>query len=276
MRSLSLSALAILVLAVPAVSAQQDAVLLRRELKPNFEDNYKMTVAIKQTITMPNGTTMPDVTMTITSDLNFKGGAALKGDKLPVKITVSNYSVDSSVAMGDDMPKSVVVNGLMDNRGGVSEAVTEGLDPKVQQMNRQIMQMMQNNGFPEKAVKPGDTWEVGTAPSPLFANKPLKFHLKFEGERVVDSQTFWVVTAKETVPVSIDMSQVPEAADQPATQGMVINGDMDVTMEMLYEKSGRLFSVLGDVMTDMEVETPQANGKIHVVGDVIQKMNLVK
>jgi hypothetical protein len=274
MRPLSLSALAILLFVVPAVSAKQDAILLRRELKPDFEDNYKMTLAIKQTVTMPNGTTMPDVSMTITSDLSFKGGPALKGEKLPVKIVVSNYSVDTSIPIGDDMPKSVVVNCLMDTKGGISEVVTEGTDPKIQQMNRQVMQMMQNNGFPEKAVKPGDTWEVGTAASPLLGNKPIKFHLKFEGERVVDSQPYWVVTAKEKVPVSVDMGKVPEATDQ--TQGMVINGDMDVTMEMLYEKTGRLFSVLGDVMTDLEVESPQANGKIHVVGDAIQKMNLVK
>lgn len=258
------------------MSVRQDAVLLRRELKPNFEDNYKMTVAIKQTVTMPNGMTMGDVTITITSDMKYKGGPALKEGKLPVTLTVSNYTVDSSVPnVNDDSPKTLVVEGLMDNRGAISEGKATSEDPKVKAMSKQILDSLQSMGFPEKPVKVGDTWEMTTVPSPLFSKKPLKFHLRFDGEKVVDSTAYWVVTAKEKVPVDVAMDDMPGAEAQPGTEGMTIKGTMDVTTEMLFEKSGRLFSSLGNVATDMEVESPQTNGSVHVVGDVIQKMNLV-
>lgn len=257
-----------IVLAATMATANQDGVLLRRKLEPNVETKYKMETKTKQTVTMPNGSTMPDVDVNVSMDYAVKTGKAVVDKKIPVEISITNYDLQTSMPATGEIPKDMKVTAMLDELNVMSELKVAGNDPKAKQLAESSTKMMQTQfGFPEKAVKPGDTWAV-TLPANPMMGKEISITMKFEGERTVEGTSYWIVTAKQNVPVEMDLG----ALTQGGQGEMKMKGTIDLDMEILYEKSGLLYSMLSNMKTDMDVDAgPQ--GKIHVNGDVVAKMN---
>lgn len=262
---------------IASPSTIDDAVLLRRQLVPDCVSKYHFEMASKQSVTMPDGTTNPEVGISVSMDYVMKAGSELVNGRLPVTITVSNYRYESLDPMPGDIPKEVTMQGMLDDRNTITEVRMEKMDRKYRELMEASLKMLQNHiPFPEQPVKVGDTWDIVMAPSSTAPAKPTSFKMRFDGERKVGERSYWVVSSNETNPLDMDLSAMGDPTDQPPVGNIAMKGNMEVTMEFLFEKSGRLYSMVTGMKTDVKLETSQASGKVHVVGDIVSRMNLVE
>lgn len=271
----SVAALAILVSGL-AMAGREDRVLLRRLLEPNAVSKYRFEMASKQTVTMPDGSPMPETAYSVSMDYLVKNGPDVSNGKVPVDITVSNYEFSGSDTPAKDRPKEMTMHGLLDDRNSISEIRFDNPSGKYKELMEASMQVLQSHwSLPEQPVKTGDTWEVTLPTSGTPGKKSVTFKMRFDGERKIEGKSFWVLSAKESIPLDVDLGPA-EVGGQASGGDMTLKGDMSVDVEALFDKSGQLHSMLSGLKTDVNVRTPQASGQIHVVADTVSKLTLAQ
>jgi len=237
--------LAGLSLATVAMAAQ-DGVVLRKTLKENDTESYKVESKVAQTINLPNGMGEQEMNIATTSTYKISTGK-LDPAKGTVEVTVltSVDKIDADGPMGDALasqkPKPTTMKGTLDAKGHL-----------VLDMAKMTMSQLQFGGgqssgggifaeFPEKAVNVGDTWDVIIPKSVATGSEDQKLTAKLVGEKKLGDKDVWVITTTGTMKMEIDSSKLPkgdeDASNPMAGQDMKIKGTIEVTTEALVEKS---------------------------------------
>jgi hypothetical protein len=120
--------------------------------------------------------------------------------------------------------------------------------------------------FPEDPVEPGETWEVSLPLIPGGEEKDIVFQMKFEGEEEMGDKRYWKLSAKDSVPIRVDLGAQGNDAGS-----MTVRGDIEIKMQLLFERSGRLFSQLSEMRSDLTIDYSRATGKMKVVEDTVSR-----
>jgi hypothetical protein len=261
-----------LVLASSLVFASShQGVMLRRTLIPRDVTKYKMETSLKTTVTMPDGSESPQGNAQVTGDYTVTMGDKIRDGKLPIEIKSSNLHLTSDAEGGSKSQPDVTVNGLLDERNTITEFKFASSDPKTKAMGSAMGSMMGGiSAFPEKAVQPGDTWDI-VVPMTALGGKDIQLTMRYDGVRTEDGKTYWVVHVDQDVPMTIDLGAMSQAEGQPSGPPMTMKGTMHITMEALYDQSGRTHSVLSESKSDMGVDGP-SGGNVRVQSDQIMKL----
>jgi hypothetical protein len=289
---------AFLALATVAV-AGQDAVTMRRELKPGTTETYKIENEIKQLIDVPSMgeqdlliTTVATVSIKTTA-VNAQKGTADVETTTKVEKTAMDGSLAAIVGGNQDakLPEPKTEIGTMDTRNRL--VITPPKDKPKNAGAGGPMAMMGMGGManmgaqmlllvelPEKPLKIGDSIEVlvpGAASAGTMGVKDLKMTLKLIGEREQEGQMLWVVNYAGTMKLGMDNSKDPKAADQGPMGSMKMSGKAVLTGEGLIDKaSGKTVSNSMTINNDVKVFIEQAGMEIPVKGTIKLKMSLVK
>jgi len=238
--------LAGLSLATVAMAAQ-DGIVLRRTLKENDTETYKIDSKASQTINLPNGMGEQEMNIATTSTYKLSTGKldAAKGT-LAITALSTIDKIDADGPMGDALasqkPKPVTTTGTLDARGHM---VMDDSKTTMGQLQMGSGSQSSAGGifveFPEKAIKVGDTWEVVVPKSPTTSPEDQKLTAKLVGEKKVGDKDVWIISTSGTFKLDIDSSKLAkdkeDASNPMAGQDMHIKGTIDMTGEILVEKS---------------------------------------
>ncbi|MFN8138617.1 MAG: hypothetical protein U0R49_02345 [Fimbriimonadales bacterium] len=265
------------VAAIVALAIAQDStVLIRRELKENTSDAYKMVIKTNQTIDA-GGMQMP-IDVTATADLGLKTlkiNAEKKEGELEIKM--SNLKVDmgdmAGAGGGGDMmgelPKEIITKATIDERNRIKmEAPKTGEGNSNNMM--QMMGMMSGMGdptgtlgveFPEKAIKVGDSWEVPVPKNPMLGDVTAKLNAKLVAEKELNGVKVYEILITGKIPVDVDTEKLAKANPQAAAQNpfggmqMIMKGTVDTSTTMLVSKTtGVTLSVESTQKSNINVE----------------------
>lgn len=252
-------------------ASEFQGVLLRRTLIPKDVTRYKLESSLKTTVTMPDGSDSPQGNAEVTGDYTITTGDKVRDGKLPIEIKTTNLHVKSEAEGTSTDQPDMTMNGLIDERNTMTDIKVVSSDPKAQAMANMMSSMMGGiSGFPEKAVQPGDTWDIVVSMASM-GGKDITLTMRYDGERTEDGKPYWVVHVDQDVPMSFDLAALSQASGQPGGPPMTMTGTLHVTMEALYDETGRTHSVLSESKSDMGVDGPNG-GNIRVHTDQIMKM----
>lgn len=234
--TLGLAALATLALAVAF-----DGVLLRRKFTAGTKDVYKITTATKTNADTPMGAQE----MTIGTAQTLETTVDKLGDDGSATVTsiLKTEKVDMDGPMAQMVPQQqtppVKSTSIIDILGRTKETKTDGtVNPMAAMMTSgpSAMQLGVFFEFPEKALNPGDSWEVVVPKSPAIAKVDQKLTATFTGTRQVDGKSFYVVTVKGTLNVEPDLAEMMKNA--PADQSGMMSQMGDVKVKGTLEIAG--------------------------------------
>ncbi len=254
-------ALFLLALAGATLALAQDAVTLRRELKADGKEVYKMEADTKSLTDIPQ---MGEQEMTIKSSLLYTMTTAAPTDgKSDIGATMTDIKVKMEGPMADmmqggpEIPKEIKFKGSIDTRNRVTDFKVDG------KADLMTMMMASTNSFsnffiefPEKPVKVGDTWPVVIPKNPLIGNEESTLMARLDGER--DGK--WVLKMVGDIKINGDMSELMKGQD-PTGTGMEMKikmtGLMKMATEALVDKvTGQTLEVTtaldSDIVTDIE------------------------
>lgn len=228
----SSKALILIALCAISVAAVQDTTLIRRQLKANTVEKFKVESTTKITADTPAGlqegtanttstveTTIGAVKsdgsnadftiLTTTEKMTMEGmaGAPPLPDKVPpvtMRGTIDGMNRATAMKLVGD--KSATLSNPMSMLGG-TEASQVGLFVE----------------FPEKAVKVGDVWTITVPPSVMTGKEPTILTATYTGKEDVDGKSALVVTLTGTMKIEPDMEAMKKANQ---------NGAADPTMGM--------------------------------------------
>ncbi len=231
-KTLAISALAALTIVVYA--AGQDPVLLRKSLKVDSTESYKVTLSGTQSVDVPSMGPM---------DMGFNGSynwifkttavdAAKNEADVDVTIKDMKFEMTGPMQMPDaPMPKDVISKMKIDSRYKLTQSKLTG----------QNMQMMLAMGaasavspfieLPESNVKIGDSWTVTIPKSMMIGDLDVKLKASFSGEGSIEDKRGYKLEMTGQLPVNMDLSKIMEEMAKSGTDpsgGMM--GDMKMTM----------------------------------------------
>ncbi len=221
-----------IILASLAAAAQQ-GVTLRRELKEDTTDVYKVQFSAKS-----NGNAAgQDFDLSIDANLKLTVKAGKKdGTDGPLNLDAVasdiQAKVDGSAAvyvepMLDSLPKEIKASGKLDARNKLTMK-DEKFSMAAMMSHASPTQLLVNYiEFPEKAVNVGDTWSVLIENNPFYGKKTQTLTAKLVGEKDLDGAKVWVVSVTGTLHIDADMSAL--GGDEAQQSGM---GSMKGTSEM--------------------------------------------
>lgn len=235
-------ALALTALASVAFAAQ-DGIVLRRTLKADTTDTYKVESKAKQQANIPG---QGDVETNITSGSSFvlktlKVDDAKGVADISLIQTVDSIDADGPAgeAMKASIGKAVTLTGTLNTRS-IATLKTDKLT------GAQAMVAAQSSSsdlvfvsYPENAVKVGDSWDV-VIPKGLAFNEDQKVTATLTGDKKVGDRDVWVISTKGTIKIDLDTAKFPDDPDATgpmANMKMHIVGPSDVTAETLVDKS---------------------------------------
>lgn len=263
------------VAAIVALAIAQDStVLIRRELKENTSDAYKMVIKTNQTIDA-GGMQMP-IDVTATADLGLKTlkiNAEKKEGELEIKMSNLKVDMGDMAGAGGDMmgelPKEIITKATIDERNRIKmEAPKPGEGNSNNMM--QMMGMMSGMGdptgtlgveFPEKAIKVGDSWEVPVPKNPMLGDVTAKLNAKLVAEKELNGVKVYEILITGKIPVDVDTEKLAKANPQAAAQNpfggmqMIMKGTVDTSTTMLVSKTtGVTLSVESTQKSNINVE----------------------
>ena len=256
--------------------AVQDGILLRRDLKENSTEKYKIETKTNQTVELPNGMGDQEVeiTMGVTYVLNL-GKADEATGEVAVETVTTVDKMESNAPMGQP-PKidPVKMPGKLDSRNRVKFDPVVNPSPMMAMMNS--ASSMNSFGlfveFPEKAVKVGDSWVVVVPKNPMIYKEDQKVTATLVGEKKVDDQDVWIVTLAGKLLNEIDVSEMMKAmpTDQPnplANMKMTINGTMNLKGEGVVDKAtGRTIRMKTIIDAQQKIEVADMGMTMNTVG----------
>jgi len=265
--------------------AAQDGVLLRRELKENTTEVYKVETMTQQTMSLPTGMEQ-EFKISALSTYTVKTGKIdpAKGTAAVEVINqIDKVDADGMMAsmMGKQDNKPIKFSAVMDNRGRLVMDTTKALDPQAMMMAG--AQAAGNSGMfvelPEKAVKIGDTWDVVIPKSPMLGKTDQKLVAKLAREDKLNGKDVYVVAVNGTLNIEIDPSQMAPASgagsNPMAGQKMTVKGTVTVSGEGFVEKAtGKTLKMESVAKTKSKVEMPDMGLSIDGTGTVTTKVAL--
>ncbi len=272
--------LAIVAASAAVIALQGQGVLLRRELKENAKDVYKVEIKGTQNFTVPG---MGEQQMGMTGSMTYavktgkvdaqKGEAEAEMVTSDLKFELEGPMAGMAPGM-DSLPKEIVVKGKLDSRNRLVPLESAGIDPQMLMMMGSTMGGVgQGVEFPEAAVKIGDSWEVVLPKSPFLGNKEHKLSARLVGEKSESGAPVYEIVMEGKIPLDIDldelMKSMPNSPASAATMGMkvLIKGSMDMKVVGLYEKSsGRALKIESTMGGAQTVELPDMGMSLPVSG----------
>jgi hypothetical protein len=283
---------AILFLSLGAVAfggVAQDSILIKRVLKANDKDVYKVSTTVKQNITLPNG--MGEQEIAIVTTMNSASTVKSVDEKgvADIEVEVSNLDVkmEGPMAgmMGDQssIPKGYKSSYKMDASGRIFDV--KSADKAAGGMMAAMMGSSSGNiqtTFPDKAVKVGDIWDVIVPKSPMMGDKDQILKSVLTGEKEVDGIACWVITTTGPLKMNVDLSKAMEGQPDPsggamAGMKMTMEGTIDNVIETFIEKTtGRLISMVSKAKSKNKINMVDMGMALDVSGETITTMSLVK
>lgn len=236
----------ILALTLTALAMAQDAVTLRRELKSNTKDTYKVEMTSKTSMDIPQ---MGPQEMTMKAWMNYalKTGE-VKETKADLDTVITDLKFEMEGPMADmmkqqggmpEMPKEMLFKGQIDNRNRISDLKFQGkMDMMTMSMVNQASTIAMFVEFPEGAIKVGDTWKVTIPKNAFVGNDDTQMDAKLIGEEGGK----WKVQMAGTMKLKPDMKEIMKGQD-PTGTGMEM--DMNVTGTMKLETQALIDKATG-------------------------------
>lgn len=227
-----------IVIASIAAAAQQ-GVTLRRELKEDTSDVYKVQFDMKST----GNAAGTDFDLSINSSLKLtvKAGkkeatGALNVDAIATDVQAK---VDGSAAvyvepMIDSLPKEIKASGTLTdhNKLTMKDAKSSMAAMMSHVSPAQLFNFIE---FPDKAVNVGDTWNILIEKNPFYGKKTQTLTAKLEGEKDLDGAKVWVVSVTGKLNIDADLAAL--AGDEAPAGAGTMKGTSDMTGEALVDKA---------------------------------------
>jgi hypothetical protein len=267
-------------LAAIATAAQQ-GVLLRRELKADAKDVYKIETAMSQKIATPQGDQDLEVKSKLTYSISTKKVDAEKGQaEVETETVTDKVDLGGSLAgmipgAGEKVP-AIKVTGKLDNRGRL---VTQVPKMDAQQAmfaaSTQTLMAVMFVELPEKEVKVGDSWTITLPKNPFFGDMENKLNAQLSGEKTVEGVKVWVVNITGQLKTDTTLAKIMSAMGNadPGQEG-TIKGTADVTGEGLVDQTtGKTVALTTTLKTKNSIDIGFA---LDMTGTGSLKVNLAK
>jgi hypothetical protein len=230
--------------------------------------------------------------MTVVSASSFKIGAVdAAAGQAPVDVTtkVEKFDVDGPMAEAlngqkDKLLITTTQSGKLDSRNRYTADPNKKLDPRAIMFGSASASLVGPYiEFPEKAVNPGDTWDVTVPKGPTTSKEDQKYTATFVGEKDVDGKSVYVVSLAGKIKTTIDMGEIMKANPVPELEAagvtdMVITGTVDISGEANVDKvSGQTLSLNLKLKSNQEISmSVLGDQKIPSVGTTTVKITLDK
>lgn len=275
--------IAIIALGAMAViaSANQDGILLRRQLTAGSTEIYNITMK------SANTTPMGDMSIDATMKMTYKMGE-VKDGKADLEIITSDMNLkfggmaEMAAGMMGDVPKTITMKGKIDERNRITDMKMVGMTMQMaMMMGSQSSSMNQSVSFPENAVKVGDTWEVTVPANVMMGTAETKLIAKYDSNTMVDGKPAMVIKLSGTMPMKLDMAELakknPEMAGGQIPPGIVIEGKIDLKLDSVVDRtSGKTLTADILVKNQNKVSGESLPMEIDVMGTTTIRMTLAK
>ncbi len=273
-----------LVLTALALGAK-DGITLKRTLKAGTE-TYKFETTGKTTLSMPGGGDQ-DMGMTTLSTYKYKiSDPDATSGLSPVEVTykVDKFDVDGPLAeiMAGQKDKILVTttsNGKLDTKNRYAADPTKKVDPRsVLNGSSAFAIVSPYFEFPDKALSPGDTWDITIPKGPLTSSQDQKITAKFIGEK----DGGYSISITGSVKFSIDVgallkdNPVPELTALGAVN-LEVKGSTDVSGDIVIDKTTfQTVSMTFKLATKQETSLPDQGMSIPSTGTTTVKITADK
>ena len=270
---------AVSLISLVAAASLQQGVILRRDLKAEQTDVYKVETKMKQSVESPMGAQDMDMTQSMT--YTMKTGTAGADGKAPITLTVTDMKFDMGGAGGGmmpEMPKEMKMSGKIDERNRFTDLKVEGANAMMQMMGGSTTNSLGSSfiEFPEKEVKIGDEWDIVMPANKMAGIQESKMKAKLIGEK--DGN--WEVKMAGPMSMKMDIgAMMKEQGGSDPTGGMmdgaVMTGKIDMDATAIVEKgTGRTKDITMKMKTKMNMD--MAGMSIGITGDGATTMKLQK
>jgi hypothetical protein len=271
---------------VAAVSS--DAVLLRRELKEDSTENYKLQSEVKQKADVPSMGEQ-DLGAVTTMTVKIKAGKldAASG-QVGLDATIGDVQTKATGSMADFfdqatsvMPKEFKMSGKIDNRNRISVDQTKAPD---------LMMIMLTGSspssslmfveFPEKPVNVGDAWTFPAPKSPIFGKEAQNLTAKLTGEKDFNGAKVWAVSVNGQLKIDADLGKLmKDSGSAPSNlpeMSMQMKGTADMAGEALIDKAtGKTLQYIVNITQKTKTEM-ESFGTVESSGTIKTTLTLQK
>ncbi len=283
--TLKRSSRALILIAVCAISlaAVQEGVLIRRQLKANAKETYKIESLTKITADTPAGSQEGSATSSSTLETTV-GSVKPDGNSADFTIltTIDSMKMDGMMAAAPNQEKvpPVTVKGIIDTQNRLTETKAEGASGATNPMSMlggsEASQMGLFVQFPAEAVKEGDTWTITLPANAMMGKDPQKLTAKFIGTRDFNGKQVYVVSVSGTMTIEPDMDAIKKAskgADPAMGMDLKIKGTAELDSENLIDpETGATLQATTHVKGKTDVEIVQMAMTTKVFTDSTVKM----
>lgn len=267
---------ALLVCALGAVFAAQDAITLRLKLDSDHKAVYKIASKMVQNTNTPMG----DMEMKIDTSMSLAMETGKLGDdgKAPIKMTASDIKMklDSPMPMGE-MPeiKEIVTTGKISNLGMVTDVKAQGVGAQMAQMlgSQQSSYFVV---FPEKPLAFGDAWEYKIPAMENFGIKESVMSAKLLKLGEYQGKPAYEVSVKGKILMEGDPSKMAGAMGAEVPFQMKIKGTTGMDMLLWVDPAtGRTFKMDAKMTNDQQIEIVDMNMTVTSKGSGTYTMEVV-
>lgn len=230
----------LLALAMATYAFAQD-VTLKRDLKPNSQDVYKVEMSGSTQMDIPN---VGPQDLNVTGGMNYamKYGAVEQGvaqtDFLlsDIKLQMSGGAADM-MGGAPELPKEIRFKGKLDERNRITDFKPDSkLDMMGLTMASTASTMTMFIEFPDRAVKVGDSWKVKVPRNAMVGNEESELTATLVGEK----DGMWDLKMSGELKIKNDMSEMMKGMDPTGTgmdMQMVVTGTMKLDTTAQVDKT---------------------------------------
>ena len=219
---------------------QEPNTLLRRTLRADSTDVYKIEDRIEQTVVSGMGTMPMTIVSNRTSTVKTMGVDKAAGvAQIETTTVVDKLTADgAAAALAVQKPAPSVQKGKIDVRGRITFDAIPSTEVLSGLMSGTQGAIAAGNfvEFPEKAVKIGERWEVIVPKDPLLYDRDQKLTETLTGEKESNGVPVWTVSVSGTLLTAIDGSKL-SAGKTGTPLAAQIEGQDEISGEGLVEKS---------------------------------------
>lgn len=238
-------------ISLAAVSASaQEGSLLRRPMDPGTKEEYKVEFQIRQTIDLPEmGGPQPfGISGVMKSTLSLGEPVPDRGvSKAELALSEVRLKFEGLAAMMESLltgiPKEVRYSGVVDSRNRVSDMKPAAQNPIGPFLGIAATAWGQLAAYPERSVKPGDSWEATLPKAAGLTNQETKLQFRVAGMKEHEGKKLLVLAGEGTLPASFDLSEMMSQSGMGGQGG-----------------GGRLY---GPLKTKVELWVEPATGKLN-------------
>ena len=265
--------------------AAKDGVTLRKTITAGTESYHLQSVG-KTTLTIP-GSGDQEMGMNTLTSLKYKIGAldATSGSA-PTELTtkVEKFDVDGPMAeimegQKDKILVSTTATGKVDNHNRFTADPSKKVDPRALLNGSAAYSFITPYiEFPEKALNPGDTWEITIPKSPFLGKEDQKLTATFNGEK----DGAYSISISGTLKMNVDLGELLKENPMPELQAigavnMTIKSSSEISGDVLVDKvTGQTQSMTVKLNTKQTAEITDQNISIPSVGTTTIKVTLDK